>query len=78
MTDERYREPDPLCGWCGGVGSVDSGGQTPWGDGIDIPCPCTHNQHVQDTTAQHVQDTTAQHVQVVTTQQKNTKYRESF
>lgn len=27
------------CYHCGGTGSVDSGGFTPWGAGIDIPCP---------------------------------------
>jgi len=27
------------CGTCGGEGGVDSGGVTPWGWGIDIPCP---------------------------------------
>jgi len=27
------------CGWCGGTGLVDSGGQTPWGAWIEVPCP---------------------------------------
>jgi hypothetical protein len=27
------------CGTCGGVGSVDSGGVTPWSGPINIPCP---------------------------------------
>ena len=28
-----------LCSQCNGTGSVDSGGVTPWGYGIDVPCP---------------------------------------
>lgn len=32
-----------MCAWCHGVGAVDSGGITPWGAGIDIPCHCTAN-----------------------------------
>ena len=27
------------CGNCGGTGAVDSGGMTPWGAPIDLPCP---------------------------------------
>lgn len=27
------------CGNCGGTGAVDSGGVTPWGAPIDLPCP---------------------------------------
>lgn len=27
------------CGNCGGTGAVDSGGVTPWGATIDLPCP---------------------------------------
>jgi hypothetical protein len=27
------------CSTCDGSGAVDSGGVTPWGQGIDIPCP---------------------------------------
>jgi len=27
------------CGTCGGEDVIDSGGVTPWGAGIDIPCP---------------------------------------
>lgn len=29
-----------ICEKCGGAGVVDSGGVTPWGAGIDIPCEC--------------------------------------
>lgn len=30
------------CEWCGGKGTMDSGGVTPWGEAIDLPCPhCT-------------------------------------
>lgn len=30
------------CEWCGGKGTLDSGGVTPWGAAIDLPCPhCT-------------------------------------
>lgn len=32
-------QPEGLCGTCGGLGGVDSGGVTPWGDGIMVPCP---------------------------------------
>ena len=28
-----------ICGTCGGSGVVDSGGQEPWGQFINIPCP---------------------------------------
>ena len=34
----RQRIAAEVCGACGGNGAVDSGGQTPWGEGIDIPC----------------------------------------
>lgn len=27
------------CGMCQGTGSVDTGGQTPWGSWIDTACP---------------------------------------
>lgn len=27
------------CGSCDGSGAVDSGGVTPWGQGINMPCP---------------------------------------
>jgi len=27
------------CGTCGGEGVLDSGGSTPWGEWINIPCP---------------------------------------
>jgi len=26
------------CRWCGGEGAIDSGGVTPWGQEIDVPC----------------------------------------
>ena len=29
-----------LCEFCDGSGAVDSGGVTPWGAGIDVPCVC--------------------------------------
>lgn len=28
------------CDRCGGTGGVDSGGVTPWGEGITVPCDC--------------------------------------
>jgi hypothetical protein len=28
------------CPYCLGEGFVDSGGFTPWGDGINVPCSC--------------------------------------
>lgn len=27
------------CGECNGEGEVDTGGQTPWGEWISVPCP---------------------------------------
>lgn len=37
------------CPQCGGTGGVDSGGVTPWGSGIDIPCPsCSSNAKLID------------------------------
>ena len=42
MPSEEIEECPVPCPQCGGVGGVDSGGVTPWGTGIDIPCPsCT-------------------------------------
>ena len=29
----------PQCRMCNGQGTVDSGGVTPWGQSIDLPCP---------------------------------------
>lgn len=37
-VDEDKAE-EKLCGECGGSGEVDSGGMSPWGDWIMIPCP---------------------------------------
>ena len=34
-----WRFPD-TCPYCNGSGVVDSGGTTPWGTGIDMPCGC--------------------------------------
>lgn len=35
-----FENPELLsCPTCGGEGGVDSGGVTPWGAGINIPCP---------------------------------------
>ncbi len=31
--------PKEACGHCGGTGGVDSGGSTPWGAPITLPCP---------------------------------------
>lgn len=43
MTDAQAKEFTlslPLaCPTCGGEGVIDSGGSTPWGSWIDIPCP---------------------------------------
>lgn len=35
---DRSEEVIP-CPTCGGTGSIDSGGFTPWGQSIDLPCP---------------------------------------
>lgn len=37
---KAYRFVPTVCPNCGGSGSVDSGGVTPWGDPIEIPCGC--------------------------------------
>lgn len=43
MSDERE-----LCGTCGGEGVVDSGGQTPWGEWVNVPCPeCTDRKEME-------------------------------
>lgn len=34
------------CPHCNGTGSVDSGGTTPWGEGINIPCAHCHPEQV--------------------------------
>jgi DnaJ-class molecular chaperone len=38
LSDRRPLWKDQ-CPSCGGTGSVDSGGVTPWGASIDIACP---------------------------------------
>lgn len=41
-------EPEKPCETCGGSGLVDSGGQTPWGAWIDMPCPdCQGKEEVK-------------------------------
>lgn len=40
LTGGAYFDPDPNCGFCLGLGSVDSGGSTPWGESIDVACGC--------------------------------------
>lgn len=50
-------EPSDQCPTCGGIGGIDSGGMTPWGEGINIPCPsCSQpapepSSHIIHTTA---------------------------
>jgi DnaJ-class molecular chaperone len=36
---------DEECRECDGTGAIDSGGVTPWGAGIDIPCPRCSSLH---------------------------------
>jgi len=38
----EYRFDRVKCGVCGGDGSVDSGGSTPWGEPIDVACGDCH------------------------------------
>ena len=45
----KEKVPTP-CGQCGGAGGVDSGGVTPHGTGIDIPCPSCVDEAVKSTT----------------------------
>lgn len=40
---QKSKEP---CGTCGDLGGVDSGGTTPWGSPIYIPCPSCSNQEI--------------------------------
>jgi hypothetical protein len=42
MPEGLVREISNLvgCELCGGTGQVDSGGVTPWGAGINLPCLC--------------------------------------
>ena len=38
-----------VCHECGGTGGVDSGGVTPWGSAITLPCPsCSQNDEVSE------------------------------
>lgn len=39
QEDGTYRHAPNDCPYCGGEGGVDSGGITPWGAPIFIPCP---------------------------------------
>jgi len=39
MNTDRPTPREEKCPTCGGVGGIDSGGMTPWGEGINIPCP---------------------------------------
>ena len=36
------------CPLCGGAGVVDSGGQTPWGSWINVPCPLCHGKPITE------------------------------
>lgn len=43
LPEASFRQSfEPVCPQCGGAGHLDSGGVTPWGTGIDIPCPSCH------------------------------------
>ena len=48
MPVEQWKEPDADCVLCGGTGTVDSGGTTPWGAAIGVRCACTYVDIVQD------------------------------
>lgn len=37
-----------ICPECGGKGVVDSGGQTPWGAWIDVPCPLCYIEPITE------------------------------
>lgn len=39
QDDGTYRHQPNDCPLCGGEGGVDSGGSTPWGSPIYLPCP---------------------------------------
>lgn len=41
VTDAKLVAYHELCGECGGTGVVDTGGFTPWGEPIRLPCFCT-------------------------------------
>ncbi len=46
----NYQHPvvtqEPICPECQGFGMRDSGGVTPWGEGIFVPCGCDNKQPV--------------------------------
>lgn len=44
LYNEYCNEYDEVCPECGGKGGIDSGGVTPWGSGIMIPCPSCSNK----------------------------------
>lgn len=39
LAIQAYAAVAAICPTCGGSGEVDSGGFSPWGDGIDATCP---------------------------------------
>lgn len=38
-SNQNFRQFGDVCPECGGTGAIDSGGVTPWGSPINLPCP---------------------------------------
>lgn len=44
LKESQSTDKLPVCELCGGSGSMDSGGVTPWGEEILIPCLCQEDE----------------------------------
>jgi hypothetical protein len=54
------------CNVCGGSGAVDSGGSTPWGEFVLVPCECQGVSKLSTDTVEAVKEETIKHTQRVT------------
>lgn len=46
-SHKNWKRTEQPCPDCGGAGSLDSGGVTPWGAAIDVVCPsCSPNTRI--------------------------------
>lgn len=43
--EENQNKQETTCEICGGLGAVDSGGVTPWGEFIELPYECLIKDH---------------------------------
>lgn len=44
LEEIQSTDESPVCEVCGGSGSMDSGGVTPWGEEILIACLCQEDE----------------------------------